>query len=87
MVPANDPYGRPIYWLTVTQLQEHSEGTDLWAFERGYITITPLEVDITDNAVLAELPDDQRVVEFAEKPAKVEKVVAEEHMREAESAD
>ena len=49
VVPANDPYGRPIYWLTVTQLREHSEGTDLWAFERGYITITPLTIDITDN--------------------------------------
>jgi broad specificity polyphosphatase/5'/3'-nucleotidase SurE len=86
-VPANDPYGRPIYWLTVTQLQEHAEDTDLWAFERGYITITPLEVDITDNAYLDKVGEDERVVEFAETPAKVEKVVAEAHMREAESAD
>src|SRR5262249_1888490 len=42
VVPANDPYGRPIYWLAVHQIKEHRDGTDLWAFERGYITVTPL---------------------------------------------
>jgi 5'-nucleotidase len=86
VVPANDPYGRPIYWLTVAQLEEHREGTDLWAFERGYVTITPLEVDITDDEFLANVPEDQRVVEFGDTPARVDKIVAEAHMREAESA-
>jgi len=64
VVPANDPYGRPIYWLTVQQLKEHSNGTDLWAFERGYITITPLTLDVTATDVLSDMPDHERVVEF-----------------------
>ena len=87
VVPANDPYGRAIYWLTVTQLREHREGTDLWAFERGYITVTPLTLDITDDGELAQIGDDQRVVEFGTAPTEVKPIVGEAHMREAESAD
>lgn len=52
VVPAHDPYDRPVFWLAVTQLREHAPGTDLWAFERGYITISPLRLDLTDHASL-----------------------------------
>ena len=50
VVPARDPYDRPVFWVAVTQLREHAEGTDLWAFERGYITITPLRLDLTAHS-------------------------------------
>lgn len=53
VVPARDPYDRPVFWLAVTQLREHAPDTDLWAFERGYITITPISLDLTDRARLA----------------------------------
>jgi 5'-nucleotidase len=86
IVPANDPYGRPIYWLTVTQLKEHREGTDLWAFERGYIAITPLTLDITATEVLNSMSAADRVTEFPQQPAAVEPIVAQALMREAESA-
>jgi 5'-nucleotidase len=86
VVPANDPYGRSIYWLTVTQLDEHREATDLWAFERGYIAVTPLTLDITAGDWLDNMTDRDRVIEFEEKPAKVEPIVAAAIMREAESA-
>ena len=66
VVPARDPYDRPIYWIAVTQLREHAEGTDLWAFERGYITITPIRLDLTDHAALPR-PDDA-VIEFEGSP-------------------
>jgi 5'-nucleotidase len=62
VVPARDPYGRPVFWMAVTQLREHAEGTDLWAFERGYITITPLRLDLTAHSKLPAGPD--AVVEF-----------------------
>ncbi len=62
VVPANDPYNRPIYWIAVTQLREHAEGTDLWAFERGYITVTPIDLGLTDQAALPNA--DQAVIEF-----------------------
>jgi 5'-nucleotidase len=85
VVPANDPYGRPIYWLTVTQIEEHSDGTDLWAFQRGYITITPLTIDITAGSALSDMPDSERVIEFDTKPSPVTPIVEEGIMREAES--
>jgi 5'-nucleotidase len=62
VVPANDPYNRPIYWIAVTQLREHAEGTDLWAFERGYITVTPIALGLTDAAALPA--PDEAVIEF-----------------------
>ena len=62
VVPANDPYNRPIYWIAVTQLREHAEGTDLWAFERGYITVTPIDLGLTDQAALPDPRD--AVIEF-----------------------
>jgi hypothetical protein len=61
-VPAKDPYDRPVFWLAVTQLHEHAEGTDLWAFERGYITITPLRLDLTSHSNLPAPAD--AVIEF-----------------------
>ena len=63
VVPAEDPYGRAVYWLAVTQLREHKPDTDLWAFERGYITITPLRLDLTSHSALREM-DADRVIEF-----------------------
>jgi 5'-nucleotidase len=62
VVPANDPYNRPIYWIAVTQLREHAEGTDLWAFERGYITVTPINLGLTDAAALPAAGE--AVIEF-----------------------
>jgi 5'-nucleotidase len=66
VVPAKDPYDRPVFWLAVTQLREHQPDTDLWAFERGYVTITPIRLDATDHAALDEVPLDQRVIEFTD---------------------
>ncbi len=62
VVPARDPYERPVFWIAVTQLREPAENTDLWAFERGYITITPIRLDLTDHPALPHLDD--AVIEF-----------------------
>ena len=35
VVTDEDPMGRPVFWFTVIPLEELSEGTDLWAVERG----------------------------------------------------
>ena len=53
VVPAEDPAGRKIYWFTVTPIEELEEGTDRWAVERGYVSITPLRLDLTDEEALA----------------------------------
>ena len=52
VVPQEDPMGRQHYWFTVAPLERHREGTDLWAFEQGYVSMTPLRLDLTDYAEL-----------------------------------
>jgi 5'-nucleotidase len=53
VVPAEDPMGRPIYWFTVTPLQGAEEGTDRWAVEHNWVSITPLRLDLTAEKDLA----------------------------------
>jgi 5'-nucleotidase len=49
VVPSKDPMGRPIYWFTITPLQGAEEGTDRWAVEHNWVSITPLRLDLTDE--------------------------------------
>jgi 5'/3'-nucleotidase len=52
IVPGKDPMGRQHYWFTVVPLTENEEGTDLWAVERGYVSVTPLRIDLTNEKQL-----------------------------------
>jgi 5'-nucleotidase len=52
VVPGRDPMGRDHFWLTVVPLEEVEEGTDRWAMNRGLVSITPLRLDLTDEAAL-----------------------------------
>ncbi|MEP7158002.1 MAG: 5'/3'-nucleotidase SurE [Chloroflexota bacterium] len=74
IVPANDPYKRPIFWLAVTKLKKHATETDLWAFEQGYITVTPLAIDMTDRALLPEPGEEGSVTEFKRPPEQATRV-------------
>ena len=49
IVPGIDPMGRKHYWFTVTPLEPAEEGTDRWAVEHDYVSITPLRLDLTDE--------------------------------------
>ena len=53
VVPDKDPMGHSIFWFTVTPLQGAAEGTDRWAVEHNSVSITPLRLDLTDEADLA----------------------------------
>jgi 5'-nucleotidase len=53
VVPGKDPMGRTVYWFTVVPIESAEEGTDRWAIERGYVSMTPLRLDLTDEALLA----------------------------------
>ncbi len=53
VVPAEDPMGRPLFWFTVVPLKGEEEGTDRWAVSRGWVSITPLRLDLTDEKALA----------------------------------
>ncbi|NVJ61312.1 MAG: 5'/3'-nucleotidase SurE [Gammaproteobacteria bacterium] len=48
IIPAEDPKGRRVYWIGPTPgAQDESEGTDFYAVDNGYVSITPLSVDLT----------------------------------------
>jgi 5'-nucleotidase len=66
IVPQEDPMGRQHYWFTVVPLEEHSEGTDLWAVERHFVSMTPLRLDLTDQAELRRASDRPRAEALAE---------------------
>jgi 5'-nucleotidase len=52
VVPGQDPLGRPHYWFSVRPLEPADEGTDRWAVERGYVSLTPLRLDLTNDTEL-----------------------------------
>ncbi len=55
VVAGKDPMGREHFWFTVAPIEEVEPGTDLWAMERGYISITPLSLNLTDLRGLTRL--------------------------------
>jgi 5'-nucleotidase len=57
VVPGEDPMGRRHYWFTVVPLERHREGTDLWAVEQGYVSLTPLRLDLTHYEELAKVSE------------------------------
>lgn len=51
-----DPRGFPYYWLALQKLPHEPEpGTDLDAVGRGYVSVTPLHLDLTHHGSLATL--------------------------------
>ena len=54
VVPGKDPMGREHFWFTVIPIEETEEGTDRWAVEHGYVSMTPLRLDLTNEHELAE---------------------------------
>jgi 5'-nucleotidase len=54
IVPTEDPRGRRLYWFTVTPIEDVEEGTDRWALNNGWVSITPLRLDLTDEKKLTE---------------------------------
>ena len=55
IVPTKDPLGRELYWFTVTPVEGAEEGTDRWAVEQGWISLTPLRLDLTDHDELEDV--------------------------------
>ena len=42
-----DPRGRVYYWLDGRPVYEDAEDTDIWAVKHGYVSITPISLDMT----------------------------------------
>ncbi len=57
-VESRDPRGQPYYWLTGRFANEdHAEDTDMWALERGYVSVVPSMHDLTDYEGVKLLQD------------------------------
>lgn len=52
IVPGIDPMGRKHYWFSITPLEPAEPGTDRWAVENDYVSITPLRLDLTNEEEL-----------------------------------
>jgi 5'-nucleotidase len=51
--PMQDPYGRPIYWVGGGEMTwTGSEDSDFRAVHEGYISVTPLHLDLTHRDML-----------------------------------
>lgn len=49
----SDPGGRPYYWFAGNEPIDHlDEGTDVKAVSDGYVSITPVHLDLTDYSAL-----------------------------------
>lgn len=53
VVPGEDPMGRKHFWFSIVPIEETEEGTDRWAVEQGYVSMTPLRLDLTNEKELA----------------------------------
>ncbi|GAB62417.1 MAG: 5'/3'-nucleotidase SurE [Candidatus Jettenia sp.] len=53
-----DPNGKDYYWLIGTNKSiHHEEGTDISAVNEGYISVTPLRYDLTDQYLYKKIED------------------------------
>ena len=56
LIRRDDPRGRPYYWIGGEPPSgEPEDGTDIGALTRGFISVTPLNLDMTDESLMAEL--------------------------------
>jgi 5'-nucleotidase len=67
VVPAKDPMGRTHYWYTVVPVEGTEEDSDRRALEDGYVSMTPLRLDLTDPQALAQAQqlEDRNKLRFA----------------------
>jgi 5'-nucleotidase len=56
LVETSDPWGRTVYWIGGGQISwSGGEDSDFRAIHDGYISVTPLHVDLTDYALLEDV--------------------------------
>jgi 5'-nucleotidase len=56
VIKMQDPHGRDIYWVgPIGAAKDAGEGTDFHAVQQGWVSVTPLQVDLTHVGQLAAL--------------------------------
>ena len=58
VVRAEDPRGRAVYWVgPAGASQDAGPGTDFDAVANGYVSVTPLQIDLTRHQALPQLAE------------------------------
>jgi len=58
VVRAADPHGRPVYWVGPAGAgNDAGQGTDFDAIASGYVSVTPLQVDLTRHGAIADIDE------------------------------
>jgi 5'-nucleotidase len=58
ILPVQDPKGKRMYWIGPSGAgQDAGEGTDFHAVAAGYVSVTPLQIDLTRNQALPILTE------------------------------
>ncbi len=58
VIPALNPAGDTVYWIgPVGSVQDATEGSDFGAIEQGWVSMTPLRVDLTHEHQLTKIND------------------------------
>jgi len=58
VVRSADPRGRPVYWVgPAGEGADAGEGTDFAAVADGFVSVTPLQVDLTRHAALSDVDE------------------------------
>jgi 5'-nucleotidase len=52
IIPGRDGAGREIYWFDVEPVAGSDHQSDRWAVEQRWVSMTPISIDVTDEAVL-----------------------------------
>jgi 5'-nucleotidase len=56
LIERRDPRGRPYYWIGGEPPAGYlDEGTDIWAVAHGYVSITPIQLDLTAHELIPVL--------------------------------
>ncbi|WP_367605834.1 5'/3'-nucleotidase SurE [Legionella sp. W05-934-2] len=56
IIEDNDPRGRPIYWIGPPGSEaDAGPGTDFYAVSQGYVSVTPLHLDLTNYSLFDQL--------------------------------
>ncbi len=58
IIPVQDPKGKTVYWIgPAGPGQDAGEGTDFHAVAHGYVSVTPLQIDLTRYPALPKLTE------------------------------
>jgi 5'-nucleotidase len=55
VVERQDPRGRPYYWIAGSPSWEEEENSDQSAIDAGFVSITPLHLELTQRSVMREM--------------------------------